>query len=413
MTAVRTLDRMTVRRLAIARQHLDAAARPSMLDVVRDLGCLQLDPISAVARSHLLVLWSRLGVYDLDTLDEAMWKDRHLFEYWAHVASIVLTEHFPIHHWRMRRYPDNEAGGSSYERQWANQEPVRAGAQRLLDIIRAEGPIASRNLEKGGPVGGWVSGWTGDNQVNRLLYYLWHKGDLLVAGRQANQRLWDIAERVLPEWTPRAQLDARAVTRQSVMVAVRALGVATAGYIKDHFTRRRYPHLNDVLSQLAAEGVLQQVNVVTDNGAPLWRQPAYIHVDDLPLVERIEGGEFAPRTTLLSPFDNLICDRKRTQQLFDFDFTIEIYVPKDKRQYGYYVLPLLHGDRLIGRMDMRMDRKKAVLNANAVYGEPGAPSDPAAVRAINGAVESLATFLGASQIDYGDIHYAPWQSLKQ
>jgi uncharacterized protein len=196
-------------------------------------------------------------------------------------------------------------------------------------------------------------------------------------------------------------------------VAVRALGLATAGHIKDHFTRRRYPHLNDVLKQLTNEGILQQVEVVTDDGAPLWRQPAYIHVDDLPLAERIEGGEFAPRTTLLSPFDNLICDRKRTQQLFDFDFTIEIYVPKNKRQYGYYVLPLLHGDRLIGRMDMQMDRKQSVLNANAVYAEPNAPADPAAMQAIAGAVESLATFLGAGNINYGDISYAPWQSLKQ
>ena len=413
MTAFRTLDRTTVRRLALVRQHLDGATRPPMLDVVRDLGCLQLDPISAVARSHLLVLWSRLGAYDLDTLDQVMWRDRHLFEYWAHVASIVLTEHFPIHHWRMRRYPDNEAGGASYTREWANQESVRAGARQLLEIIRAEGPIASRNLEKDGPSGGWVAGWTGENMVNRLLYYLWHKGELLVAGRQGNQRLWDIAERVLPEWTPRDHLDAREVTRQSVIVAVRALGAATAGHIKDHFTRRRYPHLNDVLKQLTTEGILQQVEVVTDDGAPLWRQPAYIHVDDLPLAERIEAGEFTPRTTLLSPFDNLICDRKRTQQLFDFDFTIEIYVPKHKRKYGYYVLPLLHGDRLIGRMDMRMDRKTSVLNVNAVYGEDGAPDDPATLQAIAGALESLGTFLGANRIDYGDVTYAPWQSLKQ
>lgn len=408
MSAVRTLDRITVRRLAITRQHLDGAPRPPLLDVVRDLGCLQLDPISAVARSHLLVLWSRLGVYDLDTLDQVMWQDRHLFEYWAHVASIVLTEHFPIHHWRMRRYPDNEA-----EREWVSQPSVQAGAQRLLDIIRAEGPIASRNLEKDGPSGGWVTGWTGEDQVNRLLYYLWHKGELLVAGRQSNQRLWDIAERVLPEWTPRQHLDAHDVTREAAIVAVRALGAATASHIRDHFTRRRYPHLNDTLKQLTSEGVLQQVNVVADDGAPLWRQPTYIHVDDLPLAARIEAGDFEPRTTLLSPFDNLICDRKRTQQLFDFDFTIEIYVPKAKRQYGYYVLPLLHGDRLIGRMDIRMDRQASVLNVNAIYGEPDAPADPAALQAIRASIESLATFLGADRIDYGEITFAPWRALRQ
>jgi uncharacterized protein YcaQ len=132
-----------------------------------------------------------------------------------------------------------------------------------------------------------------------------------------------------------------------------------------------------------------------------WKGTWYIHRDDLPLLERLNNGEWEPRTTLLSPFDNLICDRARTQQLFDFDFKIEIYVPKEKRQYGYYVLPILHGDQLVGRIDPLMNRKANTLEVNNVYAEPDAPVNAETGKAVARAIEELATFLGATTIAYG------------
>ncbi|MEO8396136.1 MAG: crosslink repair DNA glycosylase YcaQ family protein [Chloroflexota bacterium] len=397
----RTISKAAVRRLAITRQHL--AGKPpkptpeAILNVVRDLGCLQLDPISAVARSHLLVLWSRLGAYDPADVDRLIYEERHLFEYWAHVASIVLTEDYPIHHWRMRQY-----GRSEDEDNWS--ERVRdwlAKNQDLYDLILAElndkGALMSRQLEIDGKVSNaWVSsGWTNGRNVSQMLDFLWGQGKIMVSGRSGGQKQWDLSERCLPDWTPRDQWDEPTVVAYAAQKSIRALGVATLQQIKAHYTRSRYPNLPKVLADLEDQGRIQQIRVEDLPG--VW----HIHTDDLPLLDRIEAGEFQPRTTLLSPFDNLICDRARTEALWDFYFRIEIYVPADKRQYGYYVLPILHGDQLIGRVDPQFNRKTSTLHINNVYAEPKAPAK--AAPGIRKAIESLAGFLGAKNIEYGNI----------
>ncbi len=217
----------------------------------------------------------------------------------------------------------------------------------------------------------------------------------MVADRSGIQKQWDLAERVLPEWTPREVLDTHEVVCRAAQKSLRALGVATPQQIKEHYTRARYPDLPAVLKDLEAQGRIQRVKVEGMSGT--W----YLHADDLPLLDRIEAGDWQPRTTLLSPFDNLICDRKRTESLFDFYYRIEIYVPAAKRQYGYYVLPILHGDRLIGRIDSPFDRKTKTLNVQHLYAEPDAPVD--AAPAIRAAVELLAQFVGAAQIVYGEV----------
>ena len=151
-----------------------------------------------------------------------------------------------------------------------------------------------------------------------------------------------------------------------------------------------------MLVELEAEGKIKRVEI--RDAGQVWPGEWYIHADDEPLITEYAIRNTEPRTTLLSPFDNLICDRKRTQQLFNFDYTMEIYVPKHKRKYGYYVLPILHGDRFIGRVDPEMDRERGALKVNAVYAEPDAPK--AAGGAVAGAIEDLAAFLGAREIRY-------------
>jgi hypothetical protein len=402
MNATRTLTATDARRLAIAKQRL-AGPRPSpdaagMLQVVRDLGCLQLDPISAVERSHLLVLWSRLGPYDPAELDKLLWQERQLFEYWAHAASMVLTEDYPLFQYTMNHYGTGDSDWAQRTREWvvANQ----ALHDHVVATIRERGPLPSRQIEDLSERDWQSGGWNTGRNVSRMLDYLWTKGDIMVAGRQGGQKLWDVAERFLPDWTPRQSLPKHEIVRRATQKAIRALGVAQPAHIRYHFMRGTYADLPEVLDELEAEGRIQRVQLIGDDGAT-WPGPWYLHTDDLPLLERLEGGDWQPRTSLLSPFDNLICDRARTELLWDFHFRIEIYVPQAKRQYGYYVLPILHGDRLIGRVDPKMDRKRKRLTINAIYAEPDAPRTPETSCAIGDAINSLATFLGAKEIDYG------------
>jgi uncharacterized protein len=392
-----TLTPTLARRLAITRQRL-AGPRPApdasgIMEVVRDLGCVQLDPISAVARTHWLVLWSRLGNYDRAHFDHLMWQERKLFEYWAHCASIVLTEDYPLYSPMMQGYQWSER-----TRTWVKQNEKLK--RYILAAIRRRRPILSRVLEEDGLYPkAWVStGWTSGRNISRMLDFLWINGKIMVAGRAGGQKLWDLSERCLPDWTPRERLPEREVVRRAAQKSLRALGVATPKQIAQHFTRGRYPNLKKVLAELKAEGRIIPVEI--KEGGSVWPGEWYIHAEDEPLLTQLSDGQYEPRTTLLSPFDNLICDRARTQMLFNFKYTIEIYVPKHKRQYGYYVLPILNGDRLIGRVDPVMDRASGRLVVNAVYAEPGTPTTRKAARAITGAVEDLGRFLGAKEIVY-------------
>ncbi len=398
---MRTITAAIARRLAITRQRLtDPGPKPDssgMLDVLRDLGCLQLDPISAVARSHTLVLWSRVGPYDLAHLDKLLWQDRALFEYWAHAASIVLTEDYPFHSAMMRKYAAGDSNWDQRIRTWMETNEVLR--TRILSEISAKGPLPSKYFSDEAKEGWASTGWTSERNVSRMLDFLWIRGILMVAGRKGGQKLWDLAERVLPAWTPRDELAEQELVHRAAQKSLRALGVGRMQHIKQHYIRGRYPGLPGVLKDLEAEGRIEQVQIAEDGVA--WPGPWYIHAEDIPLLERLEAGEWSPRTTLLSPFDNLICDRARTETLFNFRFRIEIYVPKAQRQFGYYVLPILHGDRLIGRIDPLMDRKARRLTINAVYAEPDAPMTSDTAQAIACSIEELAQFLGAKEIVYG------------
>jgi uncharacterized protein YcaQ len=393
--APRVVTLGTARRLAVTRQRLAGPTvtpdREGIMDVTRDLGCLQLDPISVVARSHLLVLWSRLGVYDRGELDALLWEERRLFEYWAHAASIVLTEDYPIHSWLMRRYPRPIYAHGRRTAQWL--EANQALRRHVLAELRRRGPIRARELEDRSDRPWRSGGWTNERNVTRMLDVLWTQGKVMVAGRMGLEKTYDLAEKLLPQWTPRQRLSDRELSRRAAQRSLRALGVATASNIERHFTLNRYPDLAGTLATLEREGAIDRVAIADRPG--VW----FVHAEDRSLMDRIEGGEWEPRTTLLSPFDNLIYERDRTELLFGFRFRTEIYVPKSKRQYGYYLLPILHGDELIGRVDAAMDRKQGVLRLHAVHAEAGAPMTLRAGRAIGGAVEGLAAFLGARTVD--------------
>jgi len=395
---LRTLDPTLARRLFLSRQRL-TGSRPApagpeaVMATATDLASLQLDPISVVARSHLLVLWSRLGRYDPADLEALLWRERRLFEYWAHAAAVVCTEDLPIHSLLMRRYPSDRNARNRRLRAWlaANQALRRS----ILRQLRTSGPLPTRALEDRAETSWQSSGWTAGRNVDRMLDVLWTQGRVMVAGRQGRQRVWDLTDRWLPAWAPTRRPPERAVVRLAVQRSLRALGVATGRDIDRHFTAGRYPGLTAVLAGLERDGRVARVRVADDGTE--WPGPWYVHADDLPLLERLEAGDWRPRTTLLSPFDNLIIDRERTRRLFGFHFRMEIYVPGAARRYGYYVLPVLHGDRLIGRVDPAMDRRRGRLVVNAVHAEPDAPA--AAGPAVAAALEDLAAFLGADGVE--------------
>ena len=385
------------RRLAVRAQRLEGpmprgrADRSQILEVCRALRCLQLDPTSAVARSHLLVVHSRLGRFDQAELERLVYEDRELFEYWAHEASLVLTEDLPLHRWEMRTWP---RGGGEWRRRmrewWDLNEEFRG---HLLDRLRADGPLPLRELEDRS-VAPWLSsGWTDQRNVSRMLDLMWVRGHVGIAGREGGQRLWDLMERCLPPDPPAEVLDDAEVTRRATLLALKALGVARAPHIRAHFTRGRYPTLPETLLALRDEGLIEPVDVEGLNGE--W----WVRAEDIETLAALANGDFRGRTALLSPFDNLLCDRARTEELFGFSHRLEIYTPKAKRRWGYFVLPILHGERLIGRADLRMDRRAGRLVAPAIHREDGAPRGKTIARGVRRELERLAAWQGAKDLE--------------
>jgi uncharacterized protein YcaQ len=381
-----SLSLADARRLAVQGALLAAPRPSSILDVVRHLGRLQMDPTSAVARSELLVLWSRLGAYDVGELERLLWEERKLFEY---RAFIVPSDDFPLHRLAMRRYPRGDLARAQYVRGWmAANSALR---RHILLSLRRRGPLRTRDFEDRAVENWRTGGWNEGKNVSRMLELLSAQGKIVVAGREGPQRLWDLAERRLPgdsQPLPKHEVARRLLDRQ-----LRWCGFARPDQFGFAFDGRP-PGRERALRDLIEEGRAVPITVEGLRGEWL------AHADIL-------GRPFRPRTTLLSPFDPLIAHRQFTEDVFGFRFRLEIYVPKSKREYGYFVLPILHGERLIGRIDPFFDRKTRVLRVNAVYAERDAPAGagPAIARAIRG----LADWLGADAVSFGRVP-RPWKT---
>lgn len=354
------------------------------------LGALQLDPISAVARSPLLVLHARLGGgFTEAALEQAVYSERTCFDYWAHDASIVPVADLPLHRWHQRRHLSLETVGRRRVRAW--MEANARFADALVADLREHGPLRAQELEDHSSEpwrwGYWTDEVSSRQTVARMLQGLWISGRVGVAGRRGIERRWDVFERCVPgaalAAADAAPLTDRQATERALRRALSMLGVAKATHITRHFTRGRYPGLAGVLADLTAAGELTQFAVAGCKGT--W----YATTEALD-----QAGELVPgrRTVALSPFDNVLCDRARTAELFGFEHRLEIYTPPAKRRWGYYVLPILHGERLIARADLKLDRGARVLQVLALHEEPGRR----APRAVDEAIERLAAWRGAT-----------------
>jgi hypothetical protein len=362
----------------VTAQLLSAPRPRSILEVVERLGSVQMDPTRAVARTEHLVLWSRLGRrFRVADLERLLWRDRSLFEY---RAFILPASQYPVHRETMRRYPSTSAGRHEYIRRYLREN---ARFRRyVLGRLRDEGPLPTRAFEDRSAVGWRTGGWNDDGRnTSMMLEVLWAKGEVMIAGRAGQERVWELAARSLPSDAPRPREGEEA--RSLADVQLRALGISKRSRFGWTFEGARPPGWERALAQLEREGRAVRVTV-----------------DGLP-GERWAHGEaldrpFRGRTVLLSPFDRLIHDRARTEELFGFRFRLEIYVPKAKREHGYFVMPILHGDRLVGRIDPSFDRSANVLRINSMHAEPDAPSG--AWPAIQKQFYELAAWLGAGEV---------------
>ncbi|WP_327430592.1 winged helix-turn-helix domain-containing protein [Streptomyces sp. NBC_01236] len=402
-----TLSRSDARRLALSRQHLSAARPPAdatgLRTVLRSLRYLQLDPVSVVAPSHELVLWSRLGPRAGDRLPTLWWQERWLFEYWAHAAALVLTEDYPVHRVSMDGYPPKNL---SFTSTW-----MAANGQLSEHILHrlAEGtPLPTDAFEDRSVMDWPSSGWTAGRNVERMLTFLWLQGRIMVAGRAAGQRLWGLPDACLPADADRVAVSPREMVTTATEHTLRALGVARPLDIKQYFVRGKYDGLPEVLRTLTGEGRVVPVKV---EDAPTASETWYVHTDALAELEAIRAGDWEGRTALLSPFDNLINDRRLTERLWGFAFRNEMYVPKAKREYGYYLLPVLHGDRLVGRTSPRFDKSREVLLVEGLYLEPDTKPTAALCRAVTAQLADLAALVGATGIEYGDKVPDRWRPL--
>jgi len=366
------------RRAAVTAQLLSAPRPRSILEVVDKLGSVQMDPTRAVERTEHLVFWSRLGRrYRPAELERLLWDEQSLFEY---RAFILPTSQYAIHRETMRRYPGSDGTRHSYIRRFLKEN---ASFRRyILDRLRREGALPSRALEDRSAEGWRTGGWNDEGRsTSMMLEALWAKGEVMIVGRAGQERLWDLAERRLPKDVPRPRTHEEA--RELIDVQLRALGVSKPTRFGLTFAGVRPPGYDKALTALEREGRAIKAQIEGLRGV-WWAHP-----------EALERT-FRPRTVLLSPFDRLIHDRARTEALFGFRFRLEIYVPKAKREYGYFVLPILHGDRLIGRIDPTFDRDANVLRVNGVYAEPDAPAG--AWPAISAQIDDLGSWLGASEV---------------
>ena len=373
------------RRIVLAAQGFGEPrpAKPTtrhLLKTIERLSLHQIDSVNVVTRAHYLPAFSRLGPYDpqlLDRLARGPRSKRRLFEYWGHEASLLPLELYPLMRWRMARADRGETGWKSMRAFAAERRPE---ADAVLARIREQGPMAASDFEHGKGAGGW---WNWGTTKQALEWLFWAGHVTAARRRRSFEREYDLTERVIPEAIFRQPAPSEAdAHRLLIERAARALGIGTATDLRDYFRLQPEPS-GIAIAQLVEDGVLIPMRV---RG---WSQPAWLY-SAARLPRKIEAR------ALLAPFDPLIWERARTERLFGFRFRIEIYTPAVRRVHGYYVLPLLLGDRLVARVDLKSDRQNDRLLVRKITLEPHAP--PETSSALSGELAEMARWLGLAAV---------------
>ena len=371
------------RRIALAAQGF-ADPRPTgrvdvrhLRRVLRRIKLLQLDSVNVVVRSHYMPFFSRLGPYPRNLLHDLAFKRREMFEYWGHEASLLPVEHHSLFRHRM-----TEAKPRYRSAQLLRDQPGYADA--VLEEVRGNGPLTVADLDEPGERTG---PWWGYGPGKVALEWHFRTGELTTHERRGFTRVYDMTERVLPDHvlqqpTPPTE----EAHRRLLLLAAEAHGIGTAKDLADYY-RIKVPRARPRFEELVDPGRLERVRVEG------WKQPAYKH-PEAKLPRRIEGR------ALLTPFDPVVWLRERASRLFDFDYTIEIYVPEPKRQYGYYVMPFMLDGELVARVDLKADRQASVLRAQAAHLEAGAHA-PRAASELAAELRTMAAWLGLEAVRAG------------
>lgn len=382
MSAIVTKSSNFLRRFILHRQGLIgkgvfSAGKKGVLQVLERLGYVQIDTISVIMRAHHHVLWTRVPGYQPRHLENLL-AERKAFEYWSHAAAFLPARDFRYSWWRKGQVKRGEG-------RWFETDPKLS--QWLLEHIRTEGPRSSRDFEadpmhKSGPWWGW-------KPAKQALEMLFHEGELMIDKRINFQKVYNLSERVVADQGKEPILTAEEMARHLIRSTIQAQGLASAEEMS-YLRRGIKPTIKQELKKLHQSGELVQVTVKQDPG-----YEAYALTEE---IDSFSGRLGKAQLHILSPFDNLVIQRKRMQRFFDFDYQIECYVPGPKRKFGYFTLPILFGDRFIGRLDSKADRKKKVYILKNLVMEEGFEADENVVAQLIDKIQSFAEANGCESI---------------
>lgn len=361
------------------------ASKADLLLCIRQMSALQIDTISVVARSPYLVLWSRLGQYQNHWLDELL-AEAAIFEYWSHEACFLPIEDYALYRHQM---VSPRGLGWKYNHRWLTENASQV--EHIRQHIRQHGETRSADFErKDGKAGGWWE-WKPEK---RSLEVLFTTGELMVAKRHNFQRVYNLRERIHPEWSDSRDLPEQTTCQQQqVLNAVRALGIAKAAWIGDYF------RMDKLASAIFAEKMAQQGRLIRVQVAN-WDQTAYVHPEHEERLQQAYQGQLkASATRILSPFDPVVWDRKRALELFDFDYKLECYTPETKRRYGYFSLPILRRGALIARMDAKAHRREGRFEIKALHLEPGTRISQSLIKDLSATIKEFAVWHQSSIIE--------------
>lgn len=397
-----SLPLVAARRLAIQAQGLSGpiphrVTSEAIVDLLRQVGYVQWDPVRIVAPSHLLSLWARLGPFDPKLLETLLWKSKRLFEHWTPIASLVLMEDFAIYHALMRRYPDSMGRswgtqGTSAARFLRAHRPLRESVLRELGRgprRTDEFPVPARRRT---PADGWFQG----SDLAQMLFHLLMAGEVMVVGHSGGKNLWGLAAPFLPKSADHSEITDEEGARRAARRAVHALGTATPREINLYFVRGRYRDPTATLRQLERDGEMQRVSLVGGST----REERYMRTDDVGRARRLTEHEDLPRVSLLPPFDNLLFSQARGRSLFGFEYVREQFLPKAKRRFGLYVLPILDGAELVGRLDARTELEQGELRVLSVHAEDAYRNDRSRGPRIREAIDRLARSVGVERVRF-------------
>ncbi len=392
-----------LRALALHAQKLDtpngsepAPSHDSIYETVNQIGAVQIDTLQMVNRAHYLAIWSRHGNYPLSTFDELAFHpgQRRLFEGWYHAACYVPLQEYRYQIPRQRHLREN---GHHWYTEWIEKPGHRELVEAARERIRAEGGLRASDFEHDGAPRGSLSpsgGWCDWKPAKVALEHLYAFGDLMIANRVKFQRVYDLTDRVLPPWVDTTEPAAAERDRFWVERGAKAMGVGLPRNPGD-ITWMKITTSRPIVKELIQDGVLIEIQGDTVNGP----QTLIMHRDNLPLLEQAASGEIrAERTTFLNPWDNFWWAQDRDEALWGFKHLIELYVPAPKRIYGYYLMPILHKDRLVGRLDPKLERKTGTLRLKALYLEPGIAPDEQLVSDVAAAMRDFMKFHGAKDL---------------